>query len=401
MLSQDLRPTAPNVYDAEPIPQEAMAEVIRILQTGDLFRYTNEDSPVALLEAEFAALLGSKYALAVSSCSAALFLTLKALGLRHGAKVMIPAFTFAAVPSSIIHADLTPVLCECGDDYRIDIVDFAAKLPEVQAVMISHMRGHTSDMDAIMALCDAAGIPVIEDAAHSLGTTWHGRNIGTIGRVGCFSFQSYKLINAGEGGIMVSDDADLIARAVIMSGAYEHNWKKHPVLQSAFSRWQNQLPLYNLRLNTLSAAIIRPQLPELARRVSDGRRNHDHVADRLNQSSWINVPEKRAPELRAPDSIQFNLEGMDSAQINAFVEAAAGSGIKVQVFGASRDNARAFWNWHFLGKAPNLPKTRAMLMKACDVRLPARLSLADCDWISDALLEAVNSVMRVNRAYGT
>jgi len=366
-----------------------------------LFRYTNADSPVALLEAEFAALLGSKYALAVSSCSAALFLTLKALCLPQGAKVMIPAFTFAAVPSSIVHADLTPVLCECGDDYRIDMDDFASKLPDVQAVMISHMRGHTSDMDAIMTLCDAASIPVIEDAAHSLGTTWRGQNIGTIGRVGCFSFQSYKLINAGEGGIMVTDDADLIARAVIMSGAYEHNWNKHPVLQSAFARWQNQLPLYNLRLNTLSAAIIRPQLPELARRVSDGRRNHDHVAERLTQSPWISVPEKLASELRAPDSIQFNLQGMDADQISAFAEAAAAFGIKVQVFGASRDNARAFWNWEFLGRAPALPKTRAMLMKACDVRLPARLTVSECDWVADALLEAVNAVMRVNRSYGT
>ncbi len=87
------------------------------------------------------------------------------------------------------------------------------------------MRGHTSDMDAIMALCDARDIPVIEDAAHSLGTVWDGKNIGTIGKIGCFSFQSYKMINAGEGGILITDDADLVARAVIMSGAYEHNWK--------------------------------------------------------------------------------------------------------------------------------------------------------------------------------
>jgi dTDP-4-amino-4,6-dideoxygalactose transaminase len=233
----------PNVYDAEPIPAAAMAEVTRILTTGDLFRYTSDNSPVALLESEFAALLGAKYALAVSSCSAALFLSLKALALPRDARVMIPAFTFAAVPSSVLHADCIPVLCECADDYRIDMADFAAKLPTVRAVIISHMRGHTSDMDAIMSLCDAAQIPVLEYAAHSLGTTWAGRNIGTLGRIGCFSFQSYKLINAGEGGILVSDDADLIARAVIMSGAYEHNWQKHPVLQDAIARHQNKLPL--------------------------------------------------------------------------------------------------------------------------------------------------------------
>ncbi len=390
-MSLDAPVTPPNVYDAEPIPAAAMAEVARILTSGDLFRYTSDNSPVTLLEQEFANLLGAKYALAVSSCSAALFLSLKSLNLPRDARVMIPAFTFAAVPSSVLHAECIPVLCECGDNYRIDLADFAAKLPTVQAVMISHMRGHTSDMDAIMALCDAAGIPVVEDAAHSLGTTWGGRNIGTIGKIGCFSFQSYKLINAGEGGIMVSDDPDLIARAVIMSGAYEHNWKKHAVLQDAFAKVQNQLPLYNLRMNTLSAAIIRPQLPELARRVADGRRNHDHVAERLNKSNSIYVPDPLAGEERAPDSIQFNLNGFCSDRTLRFVENAAARGVKVQVFGQTKDNARAFWNWQFLGQMPDLPQTRSMLMAACDVRLPARLTLSECDYIADTLVEAARA----------
>jgi dTDP-4-amino-4,6-dideoxygalactose transaminase len=232
------------MHDAEPIPEPARAEIDRLMQSGDLFRYTAaENSPVALLEAEFADKLGAKYALAVSSCSAALFLSLKALRLPRDARVLIPGFTFAAVPSAVIHADCLPVLCEVGDNYRVDLKDFAAKLPTVQAVIISHMRGHTSDMDAIAQMCGDADIPMIEDAAHSLGTTWHGRNIGTIGAMGCFSFQSYKMINAGEGGILITDDPDLVAQAIIMSGAYEHNWKNHPVLQGAFSKWQNQLPL--------------------------------------------------------------------------------------------------------------------------------------------------------------
>ncbi|ARE82109.1 GDP-perosamine synthase [Roseovarius mucosus] len=399
---------APNVYDAEPIPEAARAEIDRMLQSGDLFRYTApENAPVTLLEREFAALLGSKYALAVSSCSAALFLSLKALGLPRDARVLIPGFTFAAVPSSVLHADCVPVLCEVGENYRIDIADFTARLDTVQAVIISHMRGHTSDMDAIMALCAARNIPVIEDAAHSLGTTWGGHNIGTIGQIGCFSFQSYKLVNAGEGGIMVSDDADLIARAVIMSGAYEHNWAKHltapdAALEAAFARAQNQLPLYNLRLNNLSAAIIRPQLAEVARRVRDGRANHDYVAARINTSPWMQVPEKLPREERAPDSIQFNLEGMTEDDTRAFAQAAADRGIKVQVFGLSTDNARAFWNWQFLpGAAPVLPKTRAMLMRACDTRLPARLTRPDLDLIADALVLAAEDVMGRSRAYGT
>lgn len=400
---------APNVYDADPIPEAARAEIDRMLQSGDLFRYTApENAPVTLLEREFAYLMGAKYALAVSSCSAALFLSLKALGLPRDARVLIPGFTFAAVPSSVIHADCVPVLCEVAENYRIDMADFEARLDDgIAAVIISHMRGHTSDMDRIMELCDARGVPVVEDAAHSLGTTWHGRTIGTLGRVGCFSFQSYKLVNAGEGGIMVSDDADLVARAVIMSGAYEHNWAKHigtpdADIEAGFARWQNRLPLYNLRLNNLSAAIIRPQLPEVARRVRDGRAGHDHVAARLDTSPWLSVPDKLPPEERAPDSIQFNLAGMSDTDSRAFVAAAGARGLKVQVFGLSADNARAFWNWQFLpGGTPDLPQTRAMLMRACDVRLPARLTRAELDFIAEALIDAAEEVMTPRQAYGT
>ena len=384
--------TMPNLHQAEAIPEEARAVIDDLLQSGDLFRYTAAaDAPVSLLEGEFAEMMGVKYALAVSSCSAALFLSLLALGLPKTARVLIPGFTFAAVPSAVVHAGYEPVLCEVGDNYRIDIKDFAAKLPDVDAVIVSHMRGHTSDMDAIMTLCDAANIPVIEDAAHSLGTLWQGRKIGTIGRVGCFSFQSYKMINAGEGGIMITNDADLVARAIIMSGAYEHNWKKHPVLQDAFARWQNQLPLYNLRLSNLAAAVIRPQLPHLLRRVSDGLRNHDYVAAKLSKSPFIDVPAPLKGETRAPDSIQFNLANMDDAAIRAFAAAADAGGVKVQVFGQSTDNARAFWNWQFLTDLPELPRTRAMLMRACDVRLPVQLTTPELDQVCKVILTALET----------
>ena len=124
-------PPLPDTHSAEPIPETARAEIDRLLKTGDLFRYTADaDAPVALLEAEFAQMMGSRFALAVSSCSAALFLSLKALGLPRDARVLIPGFTFAAVPSSVLHADCIPVLCEVGTDYRIDPVSY------------THLRAH-------------------------------------------------------------------------------------------------------------------------------------------------------------------------------------------------------------------------------------------------------------------
>ena len=391
---RDFQSAAPDLHEAEPIPAAAKAAIETLLRSGDLFRYTApEDAPVALLEREFAAMMGTKYALAVSSCSAALFLSLKALGLPKGAKVLIPAFTFAAVPSAVVHAEMQPVLVEVGDNYRIDIADLKAKIADADAVLISHMRGHTSDMDAILELAEAHDLPVIEDAAHSLGTLWDGNKIGTLGRVGCFSFQSYKMINAGEGGILVTDDADLVARAVIMSGAYEHNWKKHDIVGEMAETWQNRLPLYNLRMQNLSACVIRPQLAELPRRVRDGLQNHDYVAAQLNDSPHFDVPPPLPRETRAPDSIQFNLTDFTEAEARAFQMFAKENGVGVQVFGLSTDNARAFWNWQFIeGEMPGLPKTRAMLANACDVRLPVRLTRDELDFVTGALLDAAMMV---------
>ena len=244
----------PNVKDAEPIPSQVMSEIKDLMNNGDLFRYNSEGSAAHKLEIEFSKVMGVRYSLAVSSCSAALFLALKSLNLPRNARVLLPAFTFAAVPSSVIHADFIPVLCECGDDYRIDFKDFKKKIKNADAVLISHMRGHTSDMDIILSECKQADIPLIEDAAHSLGTTWNGKRIGTIGDIGCFSFQSYKLLNSGEGGIFITDNPELFAKAVIMSGAYEHNWIKHQGDQANFEKWQNKLPLYNCLLYTSDAA---------------------------------------------------------------------------------------------------------------------------------------------------
>jgi len=384
-----------NLHQAEPIPEEARAYIDEMLASGDLFRYhAAKDAPVTLLEQEFAQMMGVKYALAVASCSAALFLSMRALDLPKDAKILIPAFTFAAVPSAVVHANCTPVLVEVGDNYRVDMADFEAKLTDdIQAVLISHMRGHTSDMDQIKALCDAKDIPLIEDAAHSLGTTWNGQKIGTIGKVGCFSFQSYKLLNGGEGGILITDDDDLIARCVIMSGAYESNWQKHELDCNTFSKYQNELPLYNTRLNNLSAAVIRPQIQHVDQRINDGLRNHTLMAAQLNASPYLSVPEPLAPEKRAPDSIQFNLVGFNDEQAHAFMADTKVRGAAVSIFGLHQGNARAFWNWRFLGETPDLPQTKAMLMRACDLRLPASLSEEQVNEITSVILASVEKIM--------
>ncbi len=381
-------------HTAEPIPSTAAAEILGMLQSGDLFRYTADtDAPVTRLEKEFANFMGVPFACAVNSCSSAIFLSLKALGLGSGERILVPAFTFAAVPSAVVHAGCKPILVNTGPNLRVDLDDFRKKLTlGIHAVLLSHMRGHTSDIDAIMELCEARHIPVIEDAAHSLGTTWSGRKIGTIGRAGCFSFQSYKLVNAGEGGMLITRDPDLVARAIIMSGAYEHTWKKHALVNDRFVRWQNRLPLYGLRMNNLSAAVVLSQMTDIPRRARKGRENHDYLAARLNASPWFGVPEPLPNEVRAPDSIQFSLRRFDTDEHAAeFQRLAREKGVQVEIFGLSEDNARAFWNWGFTDSQDDLSQTREILERTCDVRLPVRLEKAGLDFIADTLVEAAEA----------
>jgi len=138
--------------------------------------------------------------------------------------------------------------------------------------------------------------------------------------------------------------------------------------------------------------VIHPQLAELDRRVRDGRANHDYVSAKLDQSPYISVPAPLGPECRAPDSIQFNLVGFSEAEAQRLMEVSRRNGAAIAVFGLQTDNARAFWNWQFIGNIPHLPKTRAMLMKACDMRLPARLRRAELDFIITAVLASVAEV---------
>ncbi len=384
----------PISHAAEPVPSTAVDEILALLRSGDLFRYTADgNAPVTSLEKAFAGFMGVPFALAVNSCSSAIFLSLKALGLGSGERVLIPAFTFAAVPSAVLHAGCTPVLANIGPDLRLDIDDFERKLtPGIRAVLLSHMRGHTSDMDAITELCEERDVPVIEDAAHSLGATWSGRKVGSIGRIGCFSFQSYKLVNAGEGGMLITEDPDLIARAIIMSGAYEHNWIKHAIVNCRFGHWQNRLPLYGLRMNNLSAAVALSQVPHIPSRARKGQENHDYLAARLIASGRFDVPAPLSQESRAPDSIQFSLNGLDAEDHAVeFQRLAVERSVQVQIFGRSRDNARAFWNWGFLGPQPGLSPTREILQRTCDVRLPVHLEKTELDAIAEALVDAART----------
>jgi len=378
----------------DPVPSEVMTKLKKILGSADLFRYmgtTPGDSEASLLERDFAKYVGTKYALAVNSCSSAIFLSLLCTGIKPEDKVLTPGFTFTAVPSAIIHAGGIPVLLECNEDYCVDLEDFKKKVATgAKFFVLSHMRGHTSNLDEILRICKEHGIAVIEDAAHSLGVLWRGRPVGTFGKTGCYSFQSFKIINAGEGGMLVTNDEEIIVKAIFYSGAFDRIWSHHFVQSKFFEEYQNKLPIYNMRMSNVTAAIIRPQIKLIEKKVKIYNRNYLYLLKILATSPFIYIPQRAPDERFSPDSIQFSLRGITSEQIKSFMEKVRSRGLSINVLGIHKDNARVFWNWKFLDQIPELPITKEILMRSCDMRLPIFFEKKHLDYIGNAIVKVLD-----------
>ena len=245
----------------------------------------------------------------------AIELALIACGVAPGSKVLVPGFTFTAVPSAIVMLHAIPVFVECTEDYRLDIDDLRRKITsETRVLLLSHMRGHISDMDAITELCTVHGVTLIEDAAHALGARWRGRQIGSFGKAGCFSFQSNKVINAGEGGMLTTDDEEIIVKAIYLSGAYEMNYKKHFANGVLFEKFADRLPAHNARMTNLTAAVARPQIKLVDAKGKRYREMYAYLKRELTATNRIAFPEEYPQEERIPDSVQFTVLGYDAAR---------------------------------------------------------------------------------------
>ncbi len=376
-------------FRPHPIPDEGCAAAAEVLQSGRLFRYAGEE--VTRMEHEWARYFGVRFALAASSASSAIELALLATGLERGDDVPMPAFTFSAVPSATVHAGGRPILVEVGEDYTIDLDDLGARLtPRSRHLLLTHMRGHVCDMDAVRAFCAERKLVLIEDAAHALGVRWDDQHAGTMGLVGCYSFQSDKIINGGEGGLLITNDEDVIVRATLYSGCYERYWSQHGYGKLRFPDLQRQLPLYNMRMTNLAAVLIASQIGVLEERVAQCAENHRLLVEILAESPHVRLP-SRSPRLRPVlDTIQFTLVGLDEGERREFARAVQMEGIGLTIFGLDPNNARAFWNWEYLGVTPNLPRTEAMLKATCDLRLPATLSSDEIAAIGGVILDALD-----------
>jgi dTDP-4-amino-4,6-dideoxygalactose transaminase len=194
--------------------QAEIDEVAALLATGHL----TQGPKVAEFEQAIARLLGAKHALATTSCTTALHLSLVALGVGPGDDVLVPDFTFPATANVVVHQGARPVLVDVRTDtYTIDVDDLERRItPRTRAIMPVHAFGLSADMDAIMSFARDRRLAVVEDSACALMARYRGRFCGTIGDLGCFSFHPRKSITTGEGGMIVTNDDDLAQRLAVL-----------------------------------------------------------------------------------------------------------------------------------------------------------------------------------------
>jgi len=386
----------------DPIPEAGIEAAVNLLKDGRLFRYGEDRHGIpeaALLEQEFADYIGRHYCVATNSGGCALFVALKAAGVGPGDKVLVNAFTLAPVPGAIRHANAQAVLVDINDRLVIDTDDLErkAKSSGARYLMLSYMRGHVPDVPAVIEVCDRHGITVIEDCAHTMGATWAGRQTGTFGKIGCFSAQTFKQINSGEGGLLVTDDEDIAARAILLSGSYmlyEQHRARPPM--EVFERHRYEMPNCSMRMSGLAAAILRSQLPLLNERNERWRHIYDVLADDLRGIPEIALPHRPAEENFAPTSLQFVIaeDSLNDDQIVIFVQEAAARGVHLKWFGApdpigftSRHD-----HWRYIDEADggDAPNADRILHGLCDLRLPLWLSDEDCHAIAAVLKASIS-----------
>lgn len=384
----------------EPICDEGIEKAVTLLKSGRLHRYNSDGDDigeVARLEEEFAAYMGRKYCLACSSCGNAMHLALRALGVQEKEKVLCNAFTLAPVPGAIENAGAEVLLVEIKDDYTIDIDDLEKKAGTAKWLLLSHMRGHIANMERITEICRRHDIILIEDCAHTMGAGWDGRKSGSFGKIACFSTQTYKHLNSGEGGLLVTDDPDLISKAILYSGSYMlyDRHSSRPELE-VFASHLGMVPGYSCRMDNLRAAILRPQLQALDSQCERWNRRYRILEKGLQEISGIHCPPRDSREEFVGSSIQFSLTNYKKEKIRAFLQGCLESGVEIKWFGNKEPVGftSAYKNWKYLGTAPNLANTDRILSTLCDMRIPLTFTEKDCQRIALIIGEIAEKTLR-------
>lgn len=379
-----------------PLPPEALDAAMRALTSADLHRYQiteNDHGEVTALEEEFAAWQGAKYCLSVTSGGQAMQIALRTIGVDAGTIVLTNAFTLAPVPGAIQAVGGVPFLVETTADLIIDLDDLKSKAATsgARVLLLSHMRGHLVNMKELREVTDAMSITVIEDCAHTMGATYCGKRSGSFGALACFSTQTYKHMNSGEGGFLTSDDPVAMARAIVLSGSYM-NFHKHGAApgEQYFSDAKFDCPNTSARMDELRASILRPQLALLDSAVDEWNHRYSIVAGILSDCEELKLPQACEYGKRVGSSLQFSVPGFSADQCLKLLDKAKSRGVELKWFGRELPHGFTSVHSHWRYMSPqSLPQTDRVLATVFDMRIPLSFDDADCRLLGNILVDIV------------
>ena len=258
----------------ELVGEEEIQEVLEVLRSGYLYRYdvapgkTKFQGKVMAVERYVAQMSGVRYAVAVNSGTSALLTAMMGLGIGPGDEVIVPGFTFVASISSIAFTGAVPVLAEVDRTLNLDPADVRQKItPRTKAIMVVHMMGNPAHLDELKAVADEHNLFLIEDCAQAFGASYKGRPIGSIGQVGTFSFNVYKTITSGDGGMVITDDEEVYKRC------FAFHDQGHSPLRAGAEIGQRPFLGLDFRYTELQAAVLLAQLRKLPTIVDRLRTN--------------------------------------------------------------------------------------------------------------------------------
>lgn len=286
-------PFPSNMIGASMIGQEELNELADVVREKSPFRHYGIGNPqkVNILEQSFAEMVGVKYALAVSSGSAALMCAIVAANLGPDDEVIVPCFSWYSDYCAPVTLGVTPVFADISDDLNLDPTAFEAKItPRTKAVIIIHFQGCPAKMDKIMEIARKHNLIVIEDCAQACGGSYHDKRLGSIGDIAIYSFQTHKILTAGEGGMIVTNNEEMYVRAV----RFHDLGFVRPTFVSRLSdtnkaREEESFAGMQFRMSELTAAFLLAQLRKLDAMLSTCRNWHRMLREHVEEWKQINV----------------------------------------------------------------------------------------------------------------
>jgi dTDP-4-amino-4,6-dideoxygalactose transaminase len=389
------RPEAPMFPGGMEVDREELEALRRVIDSKNLFRYYGVgEGPgeVEAFEREFAAHMGAAHALCVNAGSSALICALIGAGVGEGDEVIVPAYTWNATPNAVLAARAMPVLAEVDDSLTLDPADVEARITErTRAIVPVHMRGAPAAMDALGAIAERHDLVLVEDVCQAAGATYRGRRLGTFGDAGAFSLQFNKIITTGEGGVLITDRADLLDLALDVHDCASA--VRRGVGLPKFAGW-------NFRASELTGAMARVQLSRLDGLLERMRAGHAQLAAQVSGLPGLML--RRANDEDGDAGIALVAFAEDAERAREAVEALRAEGVlAMQMYAPETPDLHVYPFWAPVLAAiegasravPECPKTLELLRRAIHVDVSPLCDDRDLDEIALAFEKVAQRVL--------